>query len=115
MTHDDYINTLKGYLLKKMVKSSLKYILVKAPFLAWGPLGYITELILEKLVSIMINQTELALFLKFTDFRVSRQGKVFHNAILRNQTAQKGGNPDEIKIAEQELKDTFRDLIKFTN
>lgn len=115
MSHDDYINTLKGYLLKKMVKSSFTYILAKAPFLAWGPLGYITQLILEKLISMLINETELALFLKFTDFRVSRQGKVFHNAMLRNQTAQKGGNPDEIKLAEQELKDTFRSLVSFTN
>lgn len=115
MTHDDYVEILKDTLLKQALESSYSYIISKATFLAWGPLAPILKFILEKILIVFITKTELAIYLQFTDFRVSSQGREFSKAIEVNMKAQKSGNKKEIEIAEKYLKDSFRDLVKLTN
>lgn len=115
MTYDDYIDSMKSYLLKKTVESSFKYIISKAAFLAWGPLAPLVKMVLEKIIWVLINKTELALFMKFIDVRVDRQGRDFYAALERNHAAQNGGDPNEILLAEKALEDNFRNLVKLTN
>ena len=115
MTHDQYVEMLKDFLMKRAVASATKYLVSKFTFLAWGPFGPLLEFVLKKVMKIFLEHTELAIFMKFTDFRVSRQGRAFSEAVERNYEAQKNGTPEEKEKAEQNLKDRFREFVKLTN
>lgn len=111
MGYDDYIDTLKSLLLKQLVSSTLSFLLTKFTFLAWGPLAPILKFFLEKLFQIAIEQTELAIYLLYTDFRISAQGRNFHKTLEENQKALKEGDKD----AEERVKDSFRELVKYSS
>lgn len=115
MTHDDYVNALKSHLKKIVVKQVVKFIFSKLTFLAWGPLAPIVNFLVGKIISIAINQTELAIFIKYIDIRTTKQGRDFYSAIEMNEQAKIGGNKDEQEKSEEKLKDTFRDFIRLTN
>ena len=115
MTLDEHVDLLKSYLLKSLLKASTTFVFSKLTFLAWGPLGALTELALEKLLTFLINETELAAFFAYTDFRVSAQGRTYYDAILDNQAAQQNGSENDKKRAETNLKNAFRELIRLTN
>jgi hypothetical protein len=115
MKHDEYVEVLKSTISKLVIKSATEIVFKKVAFLAWGPLGPLTSYLIEKLVGIIINETELAIFLKYTDFRISKQGKIFSEAAIKNSEAQKNGSEDEKKKAEEELINSFRAFVKLTN
>lgn len=115
MTRDEYVQTLKDTLQKQLLKSVYSSLISKVTWLAWGPLGPITKKMLEMLISLIIEETELSIYLAFTDFRTSRQGRRFLEASIQNQQAQRSDDPNAKKKAEENLKATFRDLIKLIN
>lgn len=115
MTYDDYVDSVKSYFVKTATKKALAYIVGKAAFLAWGPLGYLTKLVVEKVMLAIVDEGELLIFFKFIDFRTSKQGREFHDALVKNQETQKNGTSEEKQNAENNLKDTFRELVKLTN
>lgn len=115
MKHSDYVDFLKSYLFKTITKKAFTVIITKLPFLAWGPLAPLLQLIIDKLVGIILDQTELAVFMKYIDIRTTLQGRDFYKAMEDNQLALKNGSDNDKKIAEQNLKDTFRAFVKLTN
>lgn len=115
MTQDQYVQMLKDFLLKNAVKSAFEFIVSKAAWLGWGPLGPIVKLILEKVLVVFLNHTELATFMLYTDFRVSRQGREFSEAAMNNWEVQKNGTAEEKEKAEKLLIDSFRKFVKLTN
>lgn len=114
MTHDEYVEILKSTLLRQAKKSILKVIFKKFSLLAWGPIGPLVGFVVEKVLEIAIYQSELAIYLLYTDFRVARQGKDFNKALEANLEAQKNGSPDDIKKAEDDLKIAFTNLTRLT-
>lgn len=115
MTHDQYVEMLKDFLRKKAVDSAFNFIVSKVAFFAWGPLGPILNFVLGKVLNVFLDHTELAVFMLYTDFRVSRQGRAFSEAAMKNYEVQKNGTEEEKKIAEENLKNAFRDFVKLTN
>lgn len=114
MSHDEYVDVLKSTLLKQLKKTVTELIFKKLTFLAWGPVGPLVSLVVEKVLELAIYQGELAIYLYYTDFRVGRQGKDFNKALEANLEAQKSGDPNEISKAEANLKDSFTKLVKLT-
>ena len=115
MKYSDYIEALKDYFIKTAVKKSHEYLLNKFVILQWGPLGPIVKLFLKKIVTIIVRETGLEIYFKYTDFRVSREGRKFYGALVKNREAQEGGDKDEIEKAEINLKRSFHDLITLDN
>ena len=115
MTHDEYVEILKDNLRKRAVKQAFDFIISKVTFLAWGPLGPLLNFVLGKVIDVFIDQTELATYLLYTDFRVSRQSNNYSDALIANHEAQKNGTPEEKQIAEKNLIDAFRNFVKLTN
>lgn len=114
MSHDEYVEMLKDTLLRQLKNSVVKALLTKFAFLSWGPLGPLVSLVVGKILEIAIYQSELVIYLLYTDFRVAKQGRDFNKALEANLEAQKNGNEDEKLKAEQNLKDSFRNLAKLT-
>ena len=115
MTLDEHVETLKEYLLKSLLSASTSFVFSKFSFLAWGPLGTLTEMVLKKFLVFLINETELAAFFAYTDFRTSAQGRRYYDAILDNQVAQQNGSENDKKRAETNLKNAFRELVRLSN
>lgn len=115
MNHQDYVNMLKETVLKQTLETTLNIIFAKIPFLAWGPIGPLVSLAVKHVLKIAINQTEMAIYMKFIDMRVSNQGKAYNKAMEEHHRAQKEGTDEEKRIAEENLKSTFTNLIVLTN
>jgi len=114
-THDEYVELLKTTLISMLKKSLLKAALSRLPFLAWGPIGPVVSLVFGKVASIVVNETEVALFCLYIDFRTANQSEDFTESALKNLKAQKDGTDEEKKLAEETLINSFRNFVKLSN
>lgn len=71
------LNSVKSFAIKKAKETAIKTVAKKLPFLFFGPVGPLTSLIIEKVVEIVINETEVRAFFVYTDLRVNEQGRAF--------------------------------------
>lgn len=115
MKHDEFVKILKNDAVEKIVSSLLVKIVARFSIFAAGPLNQILVFFLTKIAEIVVWNSELGIFFKYVDFRTDAQGKSFHNALIKNNNAQMNGSEDEKRIAEEELKKTFRSLVKLTS
>lgn len=113
MTRQEYVDALKSAIVTGVTKSAVGYLIAQLPFLS--PFRFIIDAIIERLVSFLVNKTELGLFFMYVDFRTNAQAKDFEQSAIRNYLARKWGNADEIKLAEVELLESFRNFAKFTS
>lgn len=109
MTHDEYVKMLKDYVLKTATKKVVGLLISKFAILGWGPFGYITKIVVEKVIKKALYETEMGLFYAYTDFRVNHQGREFYNKLVKWNSE---GQNHEL---EEDLINSFRKLIKFTN
>lgn len=115
MTHGEYVEILKSTIAKLVIKSATQAVFKKIPFMAWGPLGPLASFLIEKFVWLLLTETEMVIFLNYTDFRVNRQGRAFSEAAQRNFELQRSGTPEEKMKAEEELISSFRAFVKLHN
>ena len=112
MSQQEYIEVLKSAALSSGKKFVIDYVSKKIPFLFIPILNPITSLVIEKVVEVLIMETEFAIFFKYTDMRVSEQGKVFSKMAENNYKAQMYGTNKEKEIAEKLLVDSCRSLFR---
>jgi len=114
MTHDDYVEILIDTFVSQATKSLILVITTKLPFLVWGPFGPLLSFVVTKMLTVVARQTELITYFYYTDFRVARQGKAFNQAAIQNYEARNGTDAEK-KLAEDNLINSFRNLVKLTN
>ena len=114
-TRTEYVEAIKTSLVSLLKKSLFDALVLRLPFLAWGPIGPFVSLCLQKLCEIIVNETEVAIFCAYVDFRVNRQSDTFTAKALENFKMQKEGTDEQKRIAEKELIDSFRTFIKLTS
>lgn len=112
MTRQEYIELIKNTAKKSILDSTLKILVGRFSFLAFGPANVLTVLILKKIIAIIVEETEMRLFFLYTDFRVSEQGRLFIERARSYEEIKKTGSEDQKKLAEIELINAFRDLAK---
>lgn len=115
MTQQQYVDLIKSALLTATRKAVMDYLVAQIPFLGWAFVNPIVGMIVDQILSIVFQQTELAAFFFYIDFRTVAQGKDFENAAVANQTAQTNGTPEQKAKAEQDLITAFRAFAKLTN
>jgi hypothetical protein len=115
MTHQQYIDSLKSTILELGKKTVLNWIFSKFTLLAWGPLGLLVGMVVEKVLTIFINESETAIFFQYIDMRTDLQGKDFSEKAIANFNAQRMGTNEEKKIAEANLINSFRAFASFNN
>ena len=111
MKHSEYVESLKRAAIDTGKRLLIKKVAEKLPFLFLPILGPVTTFALEKIVEILIEQTEFAIFLKYTDMRVDREGREFSEAATENYKAQQSGNLERIAMAEKDLMDKFKNFV----
>jgi hypothetical protein len=114
-THQEYVDSIKKAAVSTGKKFLVKRVAEMLPFLFLPILGPITTIALEKIVEILVRETEFAIFFKYIDLRVDAQGRAFSEAAIRNFHAQKTGDPNEIAKAEKELIEKFKSFVTLGN
>lgn len=113
--HQDYVDAIKKSAISTGKKVLIQTVASKLPFLFVPVLGPIVSLALGKVVEILVEQTEFAIYFKYIDLRVDKQGRDFSQAAIRNLEAQKSGDKEEIVKAEKELMEKFKSFVVITN
>ena len=108
MKHAEYIEAIKKSAISTGKKVLISYLSKKLPFLFIPVVGPVVGLLIEKLVTILVTETEFGAFFLYIDFRVDAQGRAFSEAAIRNHKAQLSGDKNEIVKAEKELIERFR-------
>jgi hypothetical protein len=111
MTHQEYVDAIKKSAISAGKKVLISTISKKLPFLFLPVIGPVTSLLLGKVVEILVQETEFAIFFKYIDLRVDSQGREFSEAAIRNFQVQQTGSPDEKAKTEKELIEKFRSFV----
>lgn len=115
MTHQEYIDSIRASALNFGKEAVINYIKSKAPFFLIPVLNPITSLIVSKILEILLKETEFAAFFYYIDTRTSHQGELFAQMAYRNYIAQQFGSEIEKKIAQENLENAFKTLVKFAS
>jgi len=111
MKHSEYVKIVTDLAKDSLKKSLMKAALKQLPFLATGPLNYLTVKVITKLSELAIEEGEMRIFFQYIDFRTDIQAKSFEEAMMKNHTMQKIGTPDEKAKAEAELQMALHNLV----
>jgi len=115
MRYDEYVNSLKEHTRKTVTNSLVLIIIAKFPVLNSTPLKFVLNKLIEAIISLAVDQTELAAFFQYVDFRVDKQGRDFYKTLVENIQIRNTGSIYEIQQSENDVKNKFRDLVKLTN
>lgn len=108
------IGTVKGLVIKVIVKQAMTGLLTKLPFLSLGPLGWITSFLITRFVEFLTDKTILGATLLYIDISNDGKVKAVEKATEKiNDAKKQGATNEEIERLDKELAKVGRDLIKF--
>lgn len=114
MTKDEYVDYIKSTFITVGRKSVMGALTAQFPILTNPFFNKVVDLIVEKVITVLVNAGEMQVFFWYTDFRVANQSEAFVEAAKANKIAQESGTPEEKKRAEENLMVAFRTFAKFT-
>lgn len=111
----DYVIAIKDSAIKTGAESLTKYLIKRFAFLSFGPFAFLVSMLAEKLLTILIKETEHAIYYEYTELVVNAQSVAYKKAVMENYQAQKNGTPQEKKDAEKKLMDAFKSFVKLNS
>ncbi len=115
MTRQEYIDIIKSAFLTAGKKAVVGFLVEKFAFFSLPIVNPLLKMVVEKILTILIQNAEMLAFFTYTDFRVAQQGKAFEEAALKNHLAQQGGSDDEKKRAEELLITSLRTFVRISS
>lgn len=106
-THQEYVDSIKKSAVAAGKKLLIAELTKRVPWLFIPVIGPLVSLVLGKVIEILVNETEFAIFFNYIDMRTDSQGREFSKAALVNLAAQRTGSPQEKAQAERDL------IVKF--
>jgi hypothetical protein len=113
-TQDQYVQAIKNSFISLGKKAVMAKLIQLSSVFALGPINALTALVVEKILTIVVNETETGIYFLYIDMRVHGQGREFSQAAQANFKAQQNGTKEEKDAAEKALIDAFSKLVKFT-
>lgn len=111
MSREDDVALIKQTALDLGRRVVLTYLAAQVPIFANYFLRWLADLIISKVLSVAINQTEFGVFFLYVDLRVNSQGKSFEEAAR----AWFNAKPEEKAKYEKDYLDKFYAIAKLTN
>lgn len=111
MTHKEYVQIVKSMGIEALKTSLLKGVVKQLPFLASGPMNWLTVKVVSWLAEKAAEQAEMMIFFQYIDMRSDSQAKDFEAAMIENHKAQTMGTPEDKKNAEEKLKAALIKLV----
>ena len=85
-------------------------LILRLPFLSFGPLSFLASFVLEKLVSLIIDKTILGANIGIVNYVIDKEVKEVERLIEKAKAVPEG-NTDELKKIEDDLIEASRNLI----
>lgn len=115
MTREEYLNSIKSAVLELGKKEVMTFLMTQAPkFFGNFLVNPIVGLIINWVLTILIEKTEIAVFFLYTDIRTNKQASEFVDAAYANHQAQLNGTPEEKLNAENNLMEKFKLFASIT-
>lgn len=93
----------------------MTYLRAHLPFLNLPVIRNITKAFIEFIIQILVDKTELGAYFIYSDMLTSEQAKKFGEAAKKNQEIQESGTDEEKRLAQLELINRARDLIRLNH
>lgn len=103
MDRDQYVEFVKDSALDLGKRAVMKYLAARVPFLAGGFPGWVAGLIVGKILTVAIKETEMGIFFLYIDMRVDQQASEFDAAAIAYHNAP----PEEKHKYEKAYLDAF--------
>lgn len=115
MTKDDYVDAIKSAFITLATDAAMTAIVAAFPPAATWPLNPLIKWVVKTIITFGANGAETGAFFFYIDMRVSAQANEFTEMALKNRQAQLSGDKDAIKLAENDLIDSFKRFVHFTD
>jgi len=115
MTHEESVAIVRSQFIKIGKGVLITALTSWCPPFAGPPLSILANIVADKIMDALAKGTEMTAFFVYVNFNVDSQGRAFMEAAVHNHNIQMIGTPEEKKIAEENLKNAFRKLIRFSN
>lgn len=110
-----YINSIKTSFIKLAKDHAMKYLISQAVFFSWPVIGPLTALFIEKILTVVVNETETGIFFAYVDLRTARQSLIFSDMAMKNYQVQQTGTAKEKEDAEKDLIAAFDNFVKLNH
>lgn len=111
MTHKEFTDSLKEFLIERGKSALLNKLILELPFLANPIINPFVKIIVSKLVIYIFETTEYAIYIKYVDFRADAQGREFMNHMKDWIAVRDGTNDEEKAKARERLTKAFDKLV----
>ena len=78
-----YLEAVRSIVQKKVTKSLIAFLVSKLPFLGLSWINPIVSIVVSKLVTVVLDETEIRIFFKYADIRCNQQGAEFERLSLQ--------------------------------
>lgn len=113
---EEILSLLNSNLKTLLIRKIMSTIVAKFAFLGWGPIGFILEQIVEKIVSIALEQINLFVTDRIVDISVNgdvdRVDKIT-DKLVEYEENKDAYTEEELDELDNELIDAYRDLFNF--
>lgn len=110
MSNDGFLDPYKGTLVKIVTKQVMAALVLRLPFLAYGPIGYIASVLLSKIFEIALDKTILGINLAVIDWKIDQEVSELRELLDIVKTIPPEDKDARDKV-EQEIIKSARDLI----
>ena len=107
MTHKEFTEALYTFLLERGKEALLRKVFKYFPFLALPVLNPITQLLISKLISIILDAVDYEIYSRYVDFRADAQGKEFTEAITKWNHVKDSDDEVSKALAKERVKRAF--------
>lgn len=114
MTREETVAAIKSAFVS-VGKIAVKTALAPIPFFNFPIISTIVDFVITKILECVSNAAEMKAFFLYTDFRTNAQGRDFTEKALNYEAIKKTGDAAKTAIAEKELIDSMRVLVKFSS
>lgn len=111
MTHKEFTDSLRTFLIEKGRDALLAKLISFAPFLANPIINPVVGMLVGKLVEYVFEATEFAIYVKYVDFRADRQGRDFMEQMKDYLAVREGADEEAKAKAREKLTKAFDELV----
>lgn len=107
------ISGTRNLAIEKLKQRLIGKLVARLPFLGWGFISPITNIIVDVVMEEVIERLEVELFLLITTMKVERRVASYTIELNRLTELSKVGNDDEIKLQLEKLRSAASTLVRF--
>lgn len=113
MTQKEYVEQLKQAFKDAGIRLVMEQLALQYAFFGTSIGSILLGLVVRPIINILVNETAISIYFFYIDMRTVGEANAFNKAVTENAEAQKNGTPEQKQIAETNLVNALRELVRF--